>query len=60
MAEQITLPNSLTRHLKPRTDVEIIRDAAEAITQALGRLHRAPFKFKIGQDCTFVIVCRDR
>lgn len=55
MAEQITLPDSLTRHLKPRADIEIIRDAAEDITQALGRLHRADFKFTIGSDCSFVL-----
>lgn len=58
--DPVTLPCSLTKHLVPVDDVEIIREAAQAITDALGRLHRAPFKFRIGSDCSFVIVCRDR
>jgi hypothetical protein len=60
LAEHRTLPNGLTRHLEPRADVEIIREAADAITQALERLHRAPFKFRMGTDCSFVFVTRIR
>lgn len=56
----ITLPISLTRHLEPAAEVKIIRDAAEVIAQALEQLHGAPFKFRVGHDCSFVFVTRVR
>lgn len=60
MADPVTLPASLTNNLIAFDDVEIIREASKVITDAMGRLHRVPFKSKIGQDCSFVFVTRDR
>ena len=60
MSDPITLPNSLTKYLRPVPDLEMIREAAEVITHAMERMHRAPFKFRIGHDCSFVFVTRVR
>lgn len=60
MVDQASLPRCLTRHLKPVAEVEIIREAAETIAQAMERLHRAPYLICIDAECGFVLVNRDR
>ncbi|MGP2493526.1 hypothetical protein ACTDI4_18085 [Mesorhizobium sp. PUT5] len=60
MPDPITLPDSLTKHMQPVPDIEIIREAAQVISHAMERVHRAPFKFMVGHDCSFVFVHRVR